>query len=441
MTHRKYYREKRIKAVDIRDVFMVSFSVSNYTCFAKETTLDLRCHPDIKHYHTELLPNGDVDYDGVKVAPICLISGANASGKSRFLDALYAMCNTIVHPSYDLEDLYCRPDLYFYFDQNYHRKPIKFSINLSIKNVCYEYGFELHYNNKTNRYEFEREWLLVDDDELKSINDPSQVLRFERKRKSEKFFLSEMSDMDSELYKQIERQVEFSSGTRLLLHFLKEIEVAGKIIRWFKSFSHMDSVYSKLEFHDFFSSDDTGSVKVKQELIDFVAKIDTGIKDIVYNEPSDGSNDGLVSTKRSLYKDGIKPEDALTPLSWESKGTKYLLGNIAPRVFKVLETGGLLIIDEIDSHLHPYVAISLIKKFHFENSNNAQLIFSSHNTFFMSKQFLRAEEVCFTEKEDTGISRLVSLYDYYSDPKEAYKRENWGIDYLQEMYTMQPDMA
>ena len=244
------------------------------------------------------------------------------------------------------------------------------------------------------------------------------------------------------LSEKLERQAEFPQDTQLLINYLIGFNEGKKIIDWFEATRYIDEFPNSLTLADI-SSDGDG--KIKSALVDIVKRVDKCIKRLelgmpVMDDDDEKEFDNYIVAFHNYFNG--EAEEVAVPFEWESAGTKRLLSNIAPYIFRTLEMGSLLIVDELDNSLHPYVAIALIQLFHTDNPNNAQLIFSTHSTFSMSKNYLRAEELCFTEKDDRGFSSVKSVYDYYEDdPKKVYKRENWGEDYLQGIYVEQPNMS
>ena len=74
-------------------------------------------------------------------------------------------------------------------------------------------------------------------------------------------------------------------------------------------------------------------------------------------------------------------EDSWLDLDEESDGTKTLF-RLAPSVFSALASGGLLLVDELESSLHPLLGLEIVKLFNNPNSNprNAQIVFTTHDT-------------------------------------------------------------
>lgn len=110
----------------------------------------------------------------------------------------------------------------------------------------------------------------------------------------------------------------------------------------------------------------------------FIAECDTGISAIK-----------IINTKGEDGKDEFVPffihnnENKAHPITQhtESSGTKALYRNL-PMYKITLDRGGLLILDEFDTHLHPRILPKLLGLFLDEKSNpkNAQIIFTTHNS-------------------------------------------------------------
>lgn len=75
----------------------------------------------------------------------------------------------------------------------------------------------------------------------------------------------------------------------------------------------------------------------------------------------------------------------------ESDGTKKLF-LLMPTIFKVLESGGYLFIDELDSSLHQDIIIDIIIRLFCDNNlnkKNAKLIFSMHNLGMLYNKYFK----------------------------------------------------
>ncbi|RMF70164.1 MAG: ATP-binding protein [Alphaproteobacteria bacterium] len=111
----------------------------------------------------------------------------------------------------------------------------------------------------------------------------------------------------------------------------------------------------------------------------------------------------------------------------ESDGTLRLLTLLDP-VFTALETGGSVIIDELEASLHTEAASAILRLFLSKKTNphGAQLIATTHNTNLLNTEELRRDMVWFVEKDEEGASHLYPLSDFRT-------RKEWNIErgYLQ----------
>lgn len=101
-------------------------------------------------------------------------------------------------------------------------------------------------------------------------------------------------------------------------------------------------------------------------------------------------------------------------LGEESLGTQQLFF-LAPLLRQTLEKGKVLVVDEIDRSLHPFIVKFLVNLFRNPsfNTKGAQLIFTTHETTLLSLDTFRRDQVYFTEKDsETGSTDLYSLDEF-----------------------------
>jgi AAA15 family ATPase/GTPase len=113
-------------------------------------------------------------------------------------------------------------------------------------------------------------------------------------------------------------------------------------------------------------------------------------------------------------------------LAEESSGTQVLFRS-AGAWLNVFANGEILLVDEIDASLHPLLTKFLIEKFHSDvtNPNNAQLLFSTHNTFVLDQAIFRRDQIWFVDKGRDGASKIFPLTDF--KPRNDEVLENWYI--------------
>lgn len=102
-------------------------------------------------------------------------------------------------------------------------------------------------------------------------------------------------------------------------------------------------------------------------------------------------------------------EIIFVPFISESSGIKKLF-SMELYINNSLKKGIVLLIDDLDSKLHPLVTQYIIKQYHDKNSNinNGQIIFSSHNIIYLDSCDVRKDKIWSVEKKDERSS-MISL--------------------------------
>ena len=114
-----------------------------------------------------------------------------------------------------------------------------------------------------------------------------------------------------------------------------------------------------------------------------------------------------------------------------------------PVLQDTLENGGTLFIDELNARLHPLLVRSIIITFLNPeiNKNNAQLVFTTHDSWQLSNNLLRRDEIWFTENDANGVSTLYSLADFVDeDGTKIRKDESYEKNYLLGKYGAIPTL-
>lgn len=176
--------------------------------------------------------------------------------------------------------------------------------------------------------------------------------------------------------------------------------------------------------------EETLAARVRQLL----RSADIGIVDIK-RTVTEGEYRGRISRRHRIFlQHQVNDDESWLELEEESEGTKTLF-RMAPSVFRALETGGLLLVDEMESSLHPLIGLAIVKLFNCPRANpkNAQVVFTTHDTNLLGttigKPPLRRDQVWFTEKDNSGATKLYPLTDY-----KPRKSENLERGYLQGRY-------
>lgn len=145
----------------------------------------------------------------------------------------------------------------------------------------------------------------------------------------------------------------------------------------------------------------------KEKDFNFPNDIDEKLKNFIIEK-----NKFQIYTNHFTYKNGKKNGSIKFKLDEESAGTIKLL-TIGLVILECLHYGDILFIDELDKGLHPKLTKALINIFNNPktNSNNAQLIFASHDVSLLNSELFRRDQIWFAEKEMEGNSTYYSLAD------------------------------
>jgi hypothetical protein len=118
----------------------------------------------------------------------------------------------------------------------------------------------------------------------------------------------------------------------------------------------------------------------------------------------------------------------------QSEGTRTWIA-LLDRALTSLERGSALVIDEIDTSLHPRLTARLIELFQDRrtNQNAAQLIFATHDASLLGTSFgqeiLRRDQIWFVEKDADGATALFALTDFHPRKDENTERRYLGGSY------------
>ena len=158
----------------------------------------------------------------------------------------------------------------------------------------------------------------------------------------------------------------------------------------------------------------------KTKLLEFLGAIDTGIKDIEY----DDTENEIKFITFHIGRDGEKH-----PLNLynESEGTiKSVILFIFAQI--ALLNDKSIFVDELNNKLHPLLLKFIIDLFYAENSQ-AQLIYTTHDTTLLNKKFFRRDQIWFVQKDEFGYSKLIALSDYKVRADASFEK-----DYLAGVY-------
>ena len=380
----------------------VQFMLKNVLSFKEETVLDMTAINAYKEHQCNLIDYGTKE----KYLRVAAIYGANASGKSNIYMAMTYFQRIIAESLNNVEDgeataiqTYYQP---FSFDSE--KENSEFQIVQILGNFEYKYGFEYNSNCIVT------EWLY-----RKNLQTKRSSTVFERT--TEKVEFGSCVRKECEVYKE---QIPVET---LVLTFFNKLKLKSNIFKIVYS-GVMDTLVVPTDF-----CEDTRLLEAllprlideeKSALVEFLSAIDTGIKDIDYD-------DSEKEVKFTTYHKGKDGELHPLDLFFESEGTiKSIMLFIYARTAILYNKS--IFVDELNIKLHPLLLKFIIDLF-YENDSMAQLIYTTHDTTLMDKKFFRRDQIWFVQKDEFGYSELSALSDFKVRSDASFER-----DYLAGVY-------
>lgn len=416
-----------------RCMMVIEFSVENYRSFKQRVTLSMVA-ANIKAQDSSP-GKGNIFHfdDDLTLLKTVALYGANASGKSNLIAAMRFMKYFVLNSSRQTQindEIDIEP---FRLSTTTENQPSHFEMVFLLAGKIYRYGFEV------TRQRVVAEWLYY-------VPNTRESRLFERE--TDTFSLSRTFKEGRDIEDKTRENALFLS---VVAQFNGTI--ARNILQWFQELDvglEADDVVDLLKATARFE----GSL-LKDEIIRFMRKLDTGIADVQVEKGPLNFNEMPISTN---VPDNLQPllhtlqnvigEDAQRPLlktlhqkydehghpsslevfefeGHESRGTQKLF-ILTVSLLHTLQKGGVLIIDEFDTRIHPLLTREVIKLFHAPETNphNAQLIFATHDINLLTPELFRRDQIWFIEKDERGASHLYSLVEYKGVRNDAsFERE------------------
>ncbi|QWF69715.1 AAA family ATPase [Methylomonas paludis] len=397
---------------------LLEFRVRNFRSIRDEIIVSFIASNDKKLAETNLTSTSlkSLSY----VVRSAVIYGPNASGKSTILQALNYMRSVVSESATSMQSGQHFNVQPFRLDSSCVTMPTEFEITFLLYGIRYQYGFSLTPEKIID------EWLLVyraakpqqwfnrhyDESTQNSVYEFSSHLSGPRKvwqktTRSNALFLSTAAQFNSLLilpvYRWIvEQLVPLNTGFNL----------------------SADLTTALLQ-------SDIG----KREICEFLASADISISEI-FSVPRQGyrqlilfspegphitSEENEIIIPQFVHK--TEKGSATFELHEESIGTQHLYALAAP-ILDALRYGKLIIVDELDSSLHPLMVRKLVRMFHDTKINKlgAQLLFTTHDTSLLDRALFRSDQIWFTEKDQNQATNLYPLTDFSPRENEAWER-------------------
>ena len=379
---------------------IINFSVKNFRSIKDEITIEFNASSDKDHI------NFVTETKYCNILNANAIYGLNASGKSNIIRAIQIV-DMLVYLSFKDDKSLERLITPFLFDAGSRKLPSEFNINFVHNEIRYEYGFAADkkqaysawmyaYPNKKAQLLFTREWL----------NDAYEY-KFGANYKGERESIKKLVPQ-SALFLSVARSLGQKSITVVSDWFAKlSIELVSR---------HAEM--GKQRAIDYIEE----STITKEEMIAFLIRADISISDfdikeenVVVPEDFPEALKEFISDKNKevITQHLISGQSYSLSFSDESSGTQQVF-NFAAQVIRTIKNGGVLVIDELNSFLHPLLVKHIVGLFgNLEtNPQRAQLIFTTHETSIMTTDFLRRDQIWFCDKSKEQSTMLYSAQEF-----------------------------
>ncbi|WP_137166767.1 AAA family ATPase [Salinimonas lutimaris] len=408
---------------------LLRFGFENFRSFSEYQEILLTASKQLKQNTDTLLIDMGKGIDAA--LPVAAIYGPNNSGKTNVLKAIRFFYHCVLYADGGKR----KPKVStFKLIPEYLDKPSTFDIDIVVNNVHYNYGF------KIKGRAFTEEWLY----EYSYSKRRSRKTLFERSEKNQFYFGNDFKGKNKTISTSIKESDLFLSYAALRFEHEKSIELTEAIFESFKFRFGSDLSERKL-------AEAIEKNKNTKRITRFLEDLDLEIVDIevssveqdpksielskklyeVLSENFDTDmefpEESLVNKKIIIKKRNHENEIVDFAINDESLGTRALI-SILTEVFEVIDEGGIFVVDELESSLHPLITKRILDIFLDKNinKNGAQLLFSTHESTLLSHNEIRKDQVWFTDRNIYGETSLTSMLEY-----KVNSKVNIGKGYLE----------
>ena len=408
---------------------LIEFTVGNYRSFKDPVTFSMVA-AKLRARDKTLDENNVFPLtDKISLLKSCAIYGANASGKSNLIHAFRFMRHFVLNSATGLRvDQPIDVDR-FRLSTETKNEPSLFEMVFYMKGKQYRYGFTV------DAKKVHSEWLYHvpkvqeanlffregDDFEQSSVFKEGKGLP--AKTRSNTLFLSVVAQFNGVIALKIlqwfrELEIKFSvedTDREVTIAGLRDETLRSDILSIVKQ---MDLGITDITILPRLSTAEWGQI---------IAELESGFPERAMELTAKGFQEHrpIVVTRHKVH-DGENSDvsEAFDIDAHESEGTKKLFALAGP-ILNVLRNGKVFIIDELDARLHPLLTEAIIRLFNSSetNPNNAQLVFTTHDTNLLTNKLFRRDQIWFTEKNKYGATDLYSLAEFKVRNDASYERD------------------
>jgi uncharacterized protein len=424
-------------------IMLVQVSVCNYKVFKEEAKLTLFAsnYDKITREQENIF---EVPKFGLRLLKSAVIYGANASGKTKLIDAL-VLLKQIVCSGSKSSQIWIEP---FLLNTQTEHLPSEFEVVFIHDEAMFRYGVS------ATKGKIHSEWLYY-------RPKTKEIEVFFREGQAVSFHPQKFKKGGIIIKEQLLRDDAFLLATAAQFND----SLALKVVDWFENLE-VGSRWDDNMVTGFSIGMTAQHEDLREKALALLKKADLGIENIhpkILGKNGKPFFEGFTSLNDLIQYFNEQEELSKTPAEMEipdlvtehvkfdaqnqpvgttsfsiifhgSEGTKKFFAYSVP-IFEALETGSPLFIDEFEAKLHPNLVQAIIQLFNSAHSNphGAQLIFTTHDSNLLNTELFRRDQIWFIEKDRFGAASLYPLASFKTD-EGGRKTDNFEVNYLQGRY-------
>ncbi|PSU95744.1 AAA family ATPase [Photobacterium kishitanii] len=410
---------------------IIRLAVENYMSICSKQVLDMEPSSYTEKSDTNTFEWAS-ENNSQKLLKTSAIYGANASGKSNLISAFSLMRRMIVKSAQWQIDKKL-PYHPYKLSKHSRNAPTEFEVEFIENDIKYLYGFSYDQSRILTEYLFAYP-----------------------KKKAQKWFLRAWDDTDNEYKWEFGRSLAGEKQTwanltkenSLFLSTAVQLNSVQlkDIFNWFVdqvAISGIDGWSSS------YTSKQCNNADNKEKIIQLLKDVDILVDDIqveseefhINNLPEEMPSalkeqiaeklEGEIIYDTKFIRNDEDGQPVPFDMEEESDGTNRFFSFAGPWL-DALECGRTLFVDELNSNLHPLLVKHMVQLFHCKksNPNNAQLIFTTHETSILNQSVFRRDQIWFMQKTN-NMSELYALSEFkvrkdFENLEERYLTGSYG---------------
>ncbi len=408
---------------------LIEFKVANFRSIREEQTFSLVAGNGDKVLPGCLIETPLPGLAGVKFLKGAAIYGANASGKSNFIDAVRFAANYVQRSATKIQPGDPTGTRPFKLDPDSSAKPSQFEFTFVSDKVRFVYGFSVTPQRVIEEY-------------LVAYPKGAPQRWYHRTFNSQKGAYEWAKP--STAFKQDKSLQDKTRENSLLLSVGPQFnhKQLTRVFNWFKT--HLRFIQLSVDdpgLHPGFTAELIVKDSHRKRILSLLQSADIGVEDAKIQELDINFEEirqnippallarletsGAMKSGKRLEINLVHKSDGVEGIALdfedeESAGTRRFFSIIGPWT-DILDEGYTVFVDEIETSLHPILVKELLKLL-FSAKNNpkgAQVVFATHNPILLDGSFMRRDQIWFAEKSPIGATHLYPLTDYQPRKDEA----------------------